>query len=148
MYRLDDESSLSPRRHVATPMLDGKKLKCTVDPIAVYEMNEIESKWLEPVQPPRSAADGPTIPQLATELQEEEAKWHTIGILLYIPPWKLAVIKQEERRSAVRLINALVYWQKNAKPDENPFTWDTIVKVLRQIKNNALADKLTEKYLN
>ena len=147
MYRLKDKSSL-PRRHVATPMRNGKLLECTFDPIAVYEMNEIESKWLEPVQPPQSAADGPTIPQLATELQEEQANWHTIGIHLYIPPWKLAVIEQEEKCLSIRLINAFVYWQKNAEPDKNPFTWDTIVKVLRQIKNNALADKLTEKYLN
>ena len=148
-YRLNDESSSSLQRHVATPMLVGKKLKCTVDPITAYEMNEIESKWLEPVQsPPQSAATDPTIPQLTTELNEEQAKWHTIGIFLCVPSWKLAAIEQEERSSVVRLIKALEYWQKNGEPDINPFNWDTIVKVLRQIENNRLADKLKAKYLN
>ena len=112
-------------------------------------MNEIESKWLEPVQPPpQSAATDPTIPQLTTELNEEQAKWHTIGIFLYVPSWKLAAIEQEERSSVDRLIKALVYWHKNAKPDVNPFIWDTIVKVIRQIENNGLADKLEAKYLS
>ncbi len=111
-------------------------------------MNEIESKWLEPVQPPLlSAATGPTIPELINEFKVEQTNWHAIGIFLHIPPWKLSAIEIEEGSLMDRLTSALVYWQKNSKPDVNPFDWKTVVEVLRRIGSNRLADTLTVKYL-
>ncbi len=122
-------------------------LQCTVDPLTVYNMNEIESKWLEPVQPPpQTAATGPTISELIIELVVEQANWHAIGIFLCIPPWKLSAIEIDERSSLDRLTSSLVYWQKNSKPDVNPFEWKTVVEVLRWIGNNRLADSLTATY--
>ena len=80
------------------------------------------------------------------ELKEETARWYELAVHMRIPEWKIDVIQREERSLKDCLIKALEYWQKNANPSRNPFTWDTVIQALRHINNNTLADNLAIKY--
>ena len=135
----------SIKDHIATVNLDERELICSIDPLVTCNMNEIELKWMEEVKPPQSDAGSPTISQLVVELKEETARWYELAVHMKIPEWKLAVIQKEERSLKDCLIKALQYWQKNANPSHNPFTWDTVIQALRHIENNALADAIAEK---
>ena len=108
-------------------------------------MNEIELKWMEEVKPPQSVPGSPIMSQLLVELKEETARWYELAAHMKIPVWKLAVIKGEERSFEKCLIKALEYWQKNANPSRNPFTWDAVIQALRDIDNNRLADAIAKK---
>ena len=125
------------------------ELECTIDSTAVYEMNDIEKKWLEPVAPPPSTPNSPSIDQLLDELEVESSRWYAIGVHLLVPLWKLDTIEKEKKTCLEQLIKALEYWQKNGNLEAgNPFSWKTVVKVLRKIKNNNLAEMIEAKYLN
>ena len=126
------------------------ELECTVDSTAVYEMNDIEKKWLEPVAPPPpSTPNTPSFFQLVDELKVECYRWYEIGLHFQVPQWKLATIEKDEKTCSEQLIKALEYWQKNGNLEAgNPFSWNTVVEVLRKIKNNNLAEELKAKYLN
>ena len=131
--------------HISTPNLKEEELVCSVDPQSGCNMNEIELKWLGKVKPPQADAGSPTISQLLVELKEETARWYELAVHMKIPEWKLAIIKGEEHSLTERLIKALEYWQKNADPSNNPFTWDTVIQALKKMKNNTLADAIAEK---
>ena len=135
----------SIKDHIATVNLDERELRCSIDPLVTCNMNEIELKWMEEVKPPRSDAGSPTISQLVVELKEETARWYELAVHMRIPLWKLAVIKRDEQSSEDCLIKALEYWQKNADPSRNPFTWDTVIQALKKMKNNRLADAIAKK---
>ena len=145
---MNKAASISPN-HVAVPVANNE-LECTIDSTAVYEMNDIEKKWLEPVAPPPpSTPNSPSIDQLVDELKVESYKWFEIGVHLLVPLWKLRTIEREVKTCLEQLIKALEYWQKNGNPKTgNPFSWKTVVEVLRKIKNNDLAEMIEAKYLN
>ena len=148
MYSLDEATPIPPN-HVAVPVANNE-LECTVDSTAVYEMNDIEKKWLEKVAPPPpSTPNSPSFYQLVDELKVESNRWYEIGLHLQVPPWKLATIEKEEKTCSMQLIKALEYWQKNGNLEAgNPFSWKIVVEVLCKIENNNLAEELEAKYLN
>ena len=142
---MDEEDSTHP--HIAKPAIKDKELLCSIDAVAVCEMGEIVCKWLEDVAPP-SNPNSLSIAQLSLELKSECANWYEIGLCLNVPEWKLAAIKKEESECLERLTKSLVYWQKNGNVnDDNPFSWETVVKCLREIDSNTLADQIQKKYL-
>ena len=148
MYSRNKATPIPPN-HVAVPVANNE-LECTIDPTAVYEMNDIEKKWLEQVAPPPSSTpNSPSFDQLVDELKVESYRWYEIGIHLLIPLWKLATIEKEEKTCLEQLIKALEYWQKNGNLKAgNPFLWKTVVEVLRKINNNNLAEIIEAKYMN
>ena len=148
MYSLDEATPIPPN-HVAKPVANNE-LECTIDSTAVYEMNDIENKWLKKVAPPPpSTPNSPSIYQLVDELKVECYRWYEIGLHLQVPQWKLAIIEKDEKTCSEQLIKALEYWQKNGNLEAgNPFSWKTVVEVLRKIENNNLAEELKAKYLN
>ena len=148
MYSLNKAASIPPN-HVAKPVANNE-LECTIDSTAVYEMNDIEKKWLEPVAlPPPSTPNSPSFDQLVDELKVESYRWYEIGLHLLVPLWKLATIEREEKTCLEQLIKALEYWQKNGNLKVgNPFSWETVVEVLCKIKNNNQAEMIEAKYLN
>ena len=148
MYSLNKAAPIPPN-HVAVPVANNE-LECTIDSTAVYEMNDIEKKWLEPVAPPPSSTpNSPSIDQLVDELKVESNRWYEIGLHLLVPLWKLATIEKEEKTCLEQLIKALEYWQKNGNlKTGNLFSWKTVVEVLRKIENNHLAEMIEAKYLN
>ena len=120
---------------------------CSIDPIVICETSEIVCKWLKAVAPP-SNPNSPSVAQLFSELKKECANWYEIGFGLNVPEWKLAAIKKDESECLGRLTKSLVYWQKNGNvKDDNPFSWETVVKCLREIDSNTLADHIQRKYL-
>ncbi len=136
-----------PKCHVAYPELREKELICSIDPLAICKMNEVELKWMEGVTPPQSDARSPTISQLADELKVEAHNWKLLGTFLGLRHDQLAVIAEEEQLLRVRLIKVLVSWQNNAT-FAKPFKWKTVVKALRCIDNNVLADRIATKYIS
>ncbi len=126
---------------VAYPELGEKELICSIDPLATCKMNEVELKWMEGPTSPQSDAGSPTISQLAVELKEEAHNWKSLGTFLGVRQDQLAVIAEEEQSVRVRLTKCLVYWQNNATLAK-PFKWETIVKALRFVDNNTLADEI------
>ena len=141
---MDEEDSTHPHIAIRDKEL---LLVCSIDPIAVCEMGEIVCKWLEAVAPPLNP-NSPSITQLVGELKIECANWYEIGLSLSVPEWKLAAIKKEDGECLERLTKSLVYWQKNGNvKDDNSFSWETVVKCLRVIDNNTLADDIQKKYL-
>ena len=148
LYSLNKAAPIPPN-HVAVPVANNE-LECTIDSTAVYEMNDIEKKWSEPVAPPPSSTpNSPSFDQLVDELKVESTRWYEIGVHLLVPLWKLNTIGKEEKTCLEQLIKALEYWQKNGNLKMgNPFSWKTVVKVLRKIKNNDLAEMIEAKYLN
>ena len=148
MYSQNEATPIPPN-HVAVPVANNE-LECTIDSTAVYEMNDIEKKWLEPVAPPPpSTPNSPSIDQLVDELKVESNMWPLIGLHLLVPPWKLATIERDEKTCLEQLFKALEYWQKNGNlKTGNPFSWKTVVEVLRKIDSNNLAEELEAKYLS
>ena len=147
MYSRNKATPIPPN-HVAVPVANNE-LECTIDTTAVYEMNDIEKKWLEQVAPPPSTPNSPSIDQLVDELKVESNRWYEIGVHLLVPLWKLATIEKEEKTCLEQLIKAIEYWQKNGNLKVgNPFSWKTVVEVLRKINNNNLAEIIEAKYLN
>ena len=102
---------------------------------------------MEGVKPPQSDARSPTISQLSEELKFEAHNWYSLGTFLGVRQDQLAGIAEEEQSVRVRLIKSMVYWEKNATLAK-PFTWETIVKALRYVDNNTLADKVAAKYVS
>ena len=133
--------------HISTPIFRDAELVCSVDSTVVYEMNEIELHWLEPVPLPPLASNSPSIDQLAFELEGISDRWYEIGTSLKIPMWKLAAIERSCNYEIERLVGAFVYWQKNARPGYS-FSWDTIIKALQLIGSSDLAKEIQAKYGN
>ena len=74
-----------------------------------------------------------------------DSKWKRIGIQLNIPYNKLTSIEQENHGRISDCFTAMLnYWHDNTEP---PFTWKTIINVLREVDNKRLAAELSEKYL-
>ena len=72
-------------------------------------------------------------------------EWKRIGIQLDITQTKLNSIEMENPHSiSDRFLAMLSCWHDNATP---PFTWKTIIDVLRDVDNKRLAAELSEKYL-
>ena len=137
----------STHRHVATPAIEDKELICSSDPVICYEMNDVESKWLKP---PPLDSNAPTMDQLMTELEQVSSTWQNVGVHLLLPPWKLEIIEKNNRGQCYEcLMSVLEYWRNSANT-KNPFSWKTIVAVLRSksIGNHRLADEIEYKYLN
>ncbi len=102
---------------------------------------------MEGLTSPQSDAGSPTISQLGDELKVEAHNWKLLGTFLGLRQDQLEVIAEEEQSVRVRLIKSLVYWERNATTAK-PFKWETIVKALRSVDNNTLADKVAEKYVS
>ena len=121
----------STHRHVATPAIEDKELICSSDTVICYEMNDVESKWLEPLPLPPSNSDTPTMDQLMTELEQVSSTWEKVGVHLLLPVWKLEIIEKNNRGQCYEcLMSVLEYWRNSANT-KSPFSWKTIVAVLR-----------------
>ena len=138
----------SIRHHIATPALEKKELVCSIDPINGCKMNDIESKWLEPLPLPSVHPDGLTMENLMEILITVSPEWNIFGMALRVPEYKRENIGMANISNEDRLMKVLEYWCKNAT-HSNPFTWQTIVNVLSSdiIKNNKLAGEIQQKYL-
>ena len=136
------------RRHIATPALEEKELVCSMDPINGCKMNDIESKWLEPLPLPSVHPDGPTIENLMEILITVSPEWNIFGMALRVPEYKRENIGMANMSNEDRLMKVLEYWGRNAT-HSNPFTWQTIVNILSSdiINNNKLAGEIQQKYL-
>ena len=142
----NDTSSI--RHHIATPALEKKELVCSIDPINGCKMNDIESKWLEPLPLPSVHPDGPTMENLMEILITVSPEWNIFGMGLHVPEYKRENIRMANISNEDRLMKVLEYWCRNAT-HSNPFTWQTVVNVLSSdiIKNNKLAGEIQQKYL-
>ena len=96
----------STHRHVATPAIEDNELICSSDPVIWYEMNDVESKWLQSLPlPPYTNA--PTMDQLVTKL-EHVAVTSQRDLLVTI--WRLEIIKKNNRGLCYELLmNILKY---------------------------------------
>ena len=136
-------------RHIATPAILENDLICSKNPYRVYDMNDSESKWLEPLPLPSSVdPDGPAMKNLMEELIEVSPNWNLFGMELGVPEWKRGNLEMENTSNENRLMKVLEYWARNVTY-RNPFTWQTIVNVLSSeiIANKKLAGEIQKKYL-
>ena len=136
-------------RHIATPAILENDMICSKNPYCAYDMNDSESKWLEPLPLPSPVdLDCPAMKNLMEELIEVSPNWYLFGMELGVPEWKRGNLEMENTSNENRLMKVLEYWARNATY-RNPFTWQTIVKVLSSeiIENKKLAGEIQKKYL-
>ena len=119
-----------------------------MDPINGCKMNDMESKWLEPLPLPSVHSDGPTMENLMDILITVSPEWNIFGMALRVPEYKRENIRMANVSNEDRLMKVLEYWCRHAT-HSNPFSWQTVVNVLSSdiIKNNKLAGKIQQKYL-
>ena len=135
-------------RHIAIPAILEKELICSKDPLRGCEMNDIESKWLEPISLSFVDPDSPILKDLMDSLVEMSPKWNIFGMQLGVPTWKRENLETENATNETRLMKVFEYWGRNPT-HSNPFTWQTIVNVLASdaIKDYKLAGEIQKKYL-
>lgn len=86
----------------------------------------------------------PTLEQLTVQLEQISASWEQFAIHLGFNFDKICVIRRDEQGVANQLSKMLSQWLEN----EPTGTWKHIVKALRSVRWNDLADKTEAKYVN
>ena len=126
--------SPSYHRHVATPAIEDNELICSSDPVICYEMNDVESKWLEPLPLPPSYTNAPTMDQLITKLEHVAfaSRKH-----LLVTIWRLEIIKNNKGQCYELLMSVST---------KNPFLWTTAVAILHFIGKHRIANEIEQKY--
>ena len=92
-----------------------------------------------PTAPAAPAA--PTLQDLSNELDSVE-NWHLLGVKLGLEGHQLRGIEQNYHNNNRCKNEMLDLWQRNAKA----VCWETVVKALCMMKEQAVADKIQRKY--
>ena len=80
--------------------------------------------------------DPPTMKMLLENVATKIAtKWETFGIMVELESEVINIIKSEQTKEVLRMMEVFQQWQCTNRP---PFTWNTVIETLR---TDALREK-------
>ena len=82
---------------------------------------------------------------LLEALVEVTAKWYDLGLRLGIPTHTLEIIKANRPQEVEHCMREMLQWWIGKYPE---WSWDAIVRALRAIDRNDVADKVAKVHCN